>query len=137
MLISPELWKLQRSRHLTTLRLPACPEDYISGLVAAANAGIERVTEALARGDLTVSESELHLPALTAEALPAGARRGDRQSQSTVGGIHRADSALPILAGREVGLLVHGECGNVTPFLEGEIGSETRNALNRDVHARP
>ena len=66
MLISPDLWKLQRARHMSLLRLPARPEDYIAHLVAAADAGIERVAQAVARGDVSVSDGELHLPALTA-----------------------------------------------------------------------
>ncbi|MGH7121970.1 MAG: DUF4158 domain-containing protein, partial [Acetobacteraceae bacterium] len=41
MLISSELWKVQRTRHLSVLRLPARPEEYPANLVKAANAGIE------------------------------------------------------------------------------------------------
>ena len=94
MLISPDLWKLQRSRHLSMLRLPARPEEYIQGLVAAADTGIERIAQALARGELTVSEGELHLPALTAEALPAGVAEARRALSTQVGPIQLPDLLL-------------------------------------------
>jgi hypothetical protein len=94
MLISPDLWKLQRARHLSMLRLPALPEDYIARLVAAADAGIERIAQAVARGDVTVSNGELHLPALTAEALPAGVAEARRALAAKLGFIQLPDLLL-------------------------------------------
>ena len=94
MLISPDLWKLQRARHLSMLRLPARPEDYIAHLVAAADAGIERVAQAVARGDVTVSNGELHLPALTAEALPSGVIEARRALATQLGFIQLPDLLL-------------------------------------------
>jgi hypothetical protein len=94
MLISPDLWKLQRARHLSMLRLPARPEDYIARLVAAADAGIERVAEAVARGNVTVSNGELHLSALTAEALPAGVAEARRVLAAQLGFVQLPDLLL-------------------------------------------
>jgi hypothetical protein len=76
------------------LRLPARPEDYIARLVAAADAGIERIAQAVARSDVTVSNGELHLPALTAEALPAGVAEARRALAAKLGFIQLPDLLL-------------------------------------------
>ena len=76
------------------LRLPARPEDYIAGLIAAADAGIKRVAQAVAQGEVTISEGELHLLALTAEALPAGVVEARRTLSAQIESIQLPDLLL-------------------------------------------
>jgi hypothetical protein len=55
MLIPEEQWKAQRRRHLSLLRLPENPKEYLTSLVAAAKRGIVAVSQAVARGEIRSS----------------------------------------------------------------------------------
>ena len=56
MLIPEEQWRAQRRRHLSLLRLPENPKEYLASLVVAAKEGMDAVSRALARGDLSVDK---------------------------------------------------------------------------------
>jgi len=70
MLIPEEQWRAQRRRHLSLLRLPENPKDYVASLVVAAKEGMDAVSRALVRGDLTVDKGDIHLPKLEKEDVP-------------------------------------------------------------------
>jgi len=70
MLIPEEQWKAQRRRHLSFLRLPENPKEYLASLVAAAKHGIDAVSQALARGELSIHEGDISLPKLEKEDVP-------------------------------------------------------------------
>jgi TnpA family transposase len=70
MLIPEEQWRAQRRRHLSLLRLPENPKEYLASLAVAAKEGMDAVYRALARGDLTVDKGEIHLPKLEKEDVP-------------------------------------------------------------------
>ncbi len=72
MLIPEEQWRAQRRRHLSLLRLPENPKEYLASLVVAAKQGMDAVSRGLARGELTVDKGDIHLPKLDKEdVLPA------------------------------------------------------------------
>ena len=70
MLIPDEQWKAQRRRHISLLRLPENPKEYLASLVVAAKEGMDAVSRGLARGDLTVDKGDVHLPKLEKEYVP-------------------------------------------------------------------
>jgi hypothetical protein len=47
MLIPEEQWRAQRRRHLSLLRLPENPKEYVASLVVAAKEGMDSVSRAL------------------------------------------------------------------------------------------
>jgi hypothetical protein len=59
MLIPEEQWRAQRRRHLSLLRLPENPKEYLASLVAAAKQGLDAVSRALARGELAIEEGDI------------------------------------------------------------------------------
>ena len=70
MLIPEEQWRAQRRRHLSLLRLPENPKEYVASLVAAAKQGLDAVSRALARGELASDEGDIRLPKLEKEDVP-------------------------------------------------------------------
>jgi hypothetical protein len=70
MLIPEEQWRAQRRRHLSLLRLPENPKEYLASLVAAAKQGLDAVSRALARGELAIDEGDIRLPKLEKEDVP-------------------------------------------------------------------
>jgi TnpA family transposase len=68
MLIAPERWATERRRHLSLLRLPEKPADYLASLVAAAKQGLDAVGRALRRGELSITDGDISLSKLEAEA---------------------------------------------------------------------
>jgi hypothetical protein len=70
MLIPEEQWRAQRRRHLSLLRLPENPKEYLASLVAAAKQGLDAVSRALARGELAIDEGYSRLPKLEKEDVP-------------------------------------------------------------------
>jgi hypothetical protein len=70
MLIPEEQWRAQRRRHLSLLRLPENPKEYVASLVAAAKQGLDAVSRALARGELAIDEGDIRLPKLEKEDVP-------------------------------------------------------------------
>jgi hypothetical protein len=70
MLIPEEQWRAQRRRHLSLLRLPENPKEYLASLVVAAKQGLDAVSRALARGELTIDEGDIRLPKLEKEDAP-------------------------------------------------------------------
>ena len=69
MLIPSERWAAQRRQHLSLLRLPEHPAEFIASLVAAARQGLDSVGRALDRGELSITEGDISLPKLEAQAV--------------------------------------------------------------------
>jgi hypothetical protein len=70
LLIAPERWEKERRQHYTRLGVPERADRLLGSLMAAAESGLAAVAAAVDAGHLTVEGDTLHLPALTAEALP-------------------------------------------------------------------
>ena len=70
LLISPERWAAERSRHYARLQLPMNGQIYLTGLCRALEQKLETVAEHVRSGQLTIVDGMLHLPQLTAEVLP-------------------------------------------------------------------
>jgi TnpA family transposase len=70
MLIPEEQWKVQRRRHLSLLRLPENPKEYLASLVAAAKQGMDAVSQALGRSELSIHDGDISLPKLEKEEVP-------------------------------------------------------------------
>jgi hypothetical protein len=62
MLIPEEQWPAQRRRHLSLLRLPENPKEYLASLVAAAKRGLDAVSRSSAQGELAIQEGDISLP---------------------------------------------------------------------------
>jgi TnpA family transposase len=67
MLMPEEQWRAQRRRHLSLLRLPENPKEYLASLVSAAKKGLDAVARSLAQGELSIKEGDISLPKLEAE----------------------------------------------------------------------
>jgi hypothetical protein len=70
MLIPEEQWRAQRRRHLSLLRLPEHPKEFLASLVTAVKQGMDAASRALARGEIAIDEGDIRLPKLEKEDVP-------------------------------------------------------------------
>jgi hypothetical protein len=75
MLIPEEQWRVQRRRHLSLLRLPENPKEYLASLVVAAKQRLDAVSRSLAQGELSIKEGDISLPKLEKEDVPAAVKQ--------------------------------------------------------------
>ena len=70
MLIAPEIWQENRTRHYQRLKLPLSADLYLKPILANLRVGLQGLSEAVAAGEVTIDKDGIHIPAIKAVALP-------------------------------------------------------------------
>jgi hypothetical protein len=146
-LIPEEQWKAQRRRHLSLLRLPEKPKEYLASLVTVAKQGLDAVSNALARGELSIQEGDISLPKLEKEDVPPPVRQARDAIATHIGTIQLPELLLEMdmqtrfagdegLGRRQVCLVGHDELADIDASVECATGSASQNGIHGDVHAR-
>ena len=70
LLITPERWATERSRHYARLQLPMNGQAYLKGLCRALEQRLETIAEHVRSEQLTIVDGMFHVPPLSAEVPP-------------------------------------------------------------------
>jgi len=126
-LIPEEQWKAQRRRHLSLLRLPEKPKEYLASLVTAAKQGLDAVSNALARGEISIQEGDISLPKLEKEDVPPPVKQARDAIATHIGTIQGR---------RQIGLVGHDELADLDASVECATGPASQDRIHGNVHTR-
>jgi hypothetical protein len=95
-LIAEDKWPAERRRHLTRLQLPAKASEFLETQMAALDAGLAAVAEAVREGRLRIEDNCLRLSPLRAEPGIGGLRRFRQELCEAIGPVQLPDVLLEI-----------------------------------------
>jgi TnpA family transposase len=95
-LIAEDKWPAERRRHLTRLQLPAKASEFLETQMAALDAGLAAVAEAVREGRLRIEDNCLRLSPLRAEPGIGGLRSFRQELYEAIGPVQLPDVLLEI-----------------------------------------
>ena len=96
LLISPERWAAERTRHYARLQLPMNGQGYLTRLCRTLEQRLETVAEHVRSGQLTIVDGIFHLPQLTAELVPKEVSTRRDEFYGAIGNTQLPDVMLEI-----------------------------------------
>lgn len=96
LLIDSERWAATRRKRYTQLNLPLKPDEYLDRMVAALEAGLQRVDAALEAGEISIQDGTIRIPKLKAVPESAEANQARDALFEQIGVVQFPDLILQV-----------------------------------------